>query len=121
MLPATTVESPAERHNALVSAVTVVLPFEPVIARVLWPGGSARAKSSMSPTISAPRATAAAMPGESTDTPGLIAMRSAPANVASVNSPVTRGICGNSVVRRGANGGVARVSTTRTDAPWRTR
>ena len=32
MLPATTVARPAARHSAPVSAVTVVLPFEPVIA-----------------------------------------------------------------------------------------
>ena len=38
MLPATIVDSPADRHSALVSAVTVVLPFEPVIADDLLPG-----------------------------------------------------------------------------------
>ncbi len=63
MLPATTVARPAARHSAPVSAVTVVLPFDPVIARTFCSGGSARAKSSMSPTSSAPRATAAAIAG----------------------------------------------------------
>ena len=60
----------------------------PVIASTFCSGGSARAKSSMSPTSSAPRATAAAIGGWSLATPGLIAIRSAPANVASVNGPV---------------------------------
>ena len=63
MLPATTVASPAARASAPVSAVTVVFPFEPVIAITFGCGGSARAKSSTSPTSSAPRATAAAMNG----------------------------------------------------------
>ena len=63
MLPATTVSSPAARHSDAVSAVTVVLPFDPVIASTFWSGGSARAKSSMSPTSSAPRATAATIAG----------------------------------------------------------
>ena len=49
MLPATTVASPAARHSAPVSAVTVDLPFEPVTASTFCSGGSARAKSSMSP------------------------------------------------------------------------
>ena len=55
--------SPAARHSAPVSAVTVVLPLEPVIASTFCSGGSARANSSMSPTSSAPRATAAAIAG----------------------------------------------------------
>ena len=63
MLPATTVASPAARQSAPVNAVTVVLPFEPVIASTFCPGGSARAKSSTSPTSSTPRATAAAIAG----------------------------------------------------------
>ena len=63
MLPATTVARPAARQRAPVSAVTVDLPFEPVIASTFCSGGSARAKSSMSPTSSAPRATAAAIAG----------------------------------------------------------
>ena len=74
MLPATTVARPAARHSAPVSAVTVDLPFEPVIASTFCSGGSARAKSSMSPTSSAPRATAAAIAGWSLATPGLIAI-----------------------------------------------
>ena len=98
MLPATTVDKPAARASAPVSVVTVVLPFEPVIASTFCPGGSARAKSSMSPTSSAPRATAAAIDGWSLAIPGLIAIRSAPANVASVNGPVVSATCGQ---RRG--------------------
>ncbi len=57
-------------HSDAVSAVTVVLPFEPVIARTFWPGGSARANSSMSPTSSTPRATAARIAGWSLAQPG---------------------------------------------------
>ena len=63
MLPATTVPSPPARHSAPVSAVTVDLPFDPVIASTFCSGGSARAKSSMSPARSAPFATAAEIAG----------------------------------------------------------
>ncbi|MFO1413096.1 MAG: hypothetical protein U1F10_04135 [Burkholderiales bacterium] len=99
MLPATIVTRPAARQSVPVSAVTVVLPLEPVIASTFWPAGSARAKSSTSPTSSTPRATAAAMAGWSLATPGLIAMRSMPANVASSNGPVTSGTFGSSCAR----------------------
>ncbi len=61
MLPATTVARPEARQSAPESAVTVDLPFEPVIASTFCSGGSARAKSSMSPTSSTPPATAAAI------------------------------------------------------------
>ena len=91
MLPATIVARPAARHSAPVSAVTVVLPLEPVTASTFCSGGSARAKSSMSPTSSTPRAAAAAIAGSSLRTPGLIAIRSAPAKVAAVSAPVTIG------------------------------
>ena len=121
MLPATTVSRPAARHSAAVSAVTVVLPFDPVIASTFCSGGSARAKSSMSPTSSAPRATAAAIAGWSRRTPGLIAIRSAPANVASSNVPTMSGTSGSVAASSAALGGCARVSATRTRAPWRTR
>ena len=95
MLPATSVARPAARQRAPVNAVTVVLPFEPVIASTFCPGGSARAKSSTSPTSSAPRATAATIAGWSFATPGLMAMRSAPAKVASVSGPVASGTPGS--------------------------
>ncbi len=121
MLPATTVARPAARHSAPVSAVTVVLPFVPVIASTFCSGGNARAKSSMSPASSAPRATAAAIGGWSLGTPGLIAIRSAPANVASVNGPVVSGTPGSAAASSAARGGSARVSATRTRAPSRAR
>ena len=121
MLPATQVVRPAASHSAPVSAVTVVLPFVPVIARTFCSGGSARAKSSMSPTSSTPRATAAAISGWSFATPGLIAIRSAPSNVASLNGPVASGTPGSSVASAAASGGAPRVSATRTRAPSRTR
>ena len=63
MLPATIVARPPARASAPVSAVTVDLPFDPVTASTFCSGGSSRAKSSMSPTSSAPRATAAAIAG----------------------------------------------------------
>ena len=52
-------QDPAARHSAPASAVTVDLPFEPVIASTFCAGDNARAKISMSPTSSTPRATAA--------------------------------------------------------------
>ena len=49
MFPATTVVSPAAMHSAPVSAVTVDLPFDPVIAITFCASGNSRAKISMSP------------------------------------------------------------------------
>ncbi len=123
MLPATDVASPAARARAPVSAVTVVLPLEPVIASTFCPGGSARANSSMSPTSSAPRSRAPAIASWSLAMPGLIAIRSAPANVASVIGPVVTATPGHAARHWSANGGAGRVSATRTVAPraarWR--
>ena len=121
MLPATTVARPEARQSAPVSAVTVDLPFEPVIASTFCSGGSARAKSSMSPTSSAPPATAAAIAGWSLAMPGLIATRSAPAKVCAVNGPAATSTPGSAAARFAANGGVARVSATRTAAPCAAR
>jgi hypothetical protein len=73
MLPATTVARPEARQSAPVSSVTVDLPFEPVTASTFCSGGSARAKSSMSPTSSAPQATAAANTGLAPATLGQLA------------------------------------------------
>ena len=56
MLPATTVARPAARHSAPVSAVTVVLPFDPVIAITFCPGGKrAREELDVADELDAPR------------------------------------------------------------------
>ncbi len=121
MLPAIATSSPAARQSAPVSAVTVVLPFEPVIASTFCPAGNARANSSMSPTSSTPLATAAAIAGWSFATPGLIAIRSTPANVAAVKGPHSRWTPGSCSRSFASLGGSARVSATRTVAPSRAR
>jgi len=54
-------------------------------------------------------------------TPGLIAIRSAPANVSVVKAPLATGTSGNSAASFSAYGGLARVSATRTDAPFAAR
>ena len=121
MLPATTVDSPAARHKAPASAVTVDLPLEPVIASTFCAAGNARAKISMSPATSTPRAAASAIAACPRATPGLMAIRSAPASVSAVNGPVTSGTPGHVAASSAALGGAARVSATRTFAPCRDR
>ena len=119
MFPATSQSTPAVRHMLPATAVTVLLPFVPVIASRRAPGWPARkrAKSSISPTTSSPRARASRMTGVSSDTPGLAATSSIPSRSASVNAPVTISASGTAARSASSAGGAARVSATRTVPP----
>ena len=112
---------PAARHSAPVSAVTVVLPLEPVIASTFCAGRQrAREELDVADELDAAR-DRCAIAGWSFGTPGLIAIRSAPANVASVNGPVHDAHVRQCRRSSAACGGAARVSATRTRAPSRAR
>ena len=120
MLPTHVANRPAARKSSAVSAVTVVLPLEPVIASTFCPGGNARANSSTSPTSSAPRATRGpdrrlvlGEPGADDDR--LRRRRASRRRWVRWST----GTCGNSARSCAAQGGSARVSATATRAPWR--
>ena len=97
-------------------AVTVVLPFDPVIA-MTFAGlcANACANNSTSPT------TGTEVGGRLDKAmPGLIAIRSISWKHAALNAPVTIWTCGHCTRIFSACGGAARLSAARTCAPWRT-
>ena len=94
---------------AATSDVTVLLPFEPVIATT--GASAARANSSMSPTIGTPRAAAARSAGSRTDTPGLTTISAAVSNTGASKPPHRISTSGNSDSTAARHGGCSREST----------
>jgi hypothetical protein len=98
--------------KAPVSAVTVVLPLVPVIVSTFCSGGSARAKSSMSPTRSSPSAAALRRNGSASDTPGETTTWSAPSSTAGSKPPSAVAASGTRRFRSASPGGFSRESVT---------
>src|SRR5690606_27922240 len=120
MLPATTVRAPLALHIEPAIIVTVLLPFEPVMATTRERASFARANNSTSPTTGKPRSSACLTCDSRSATPGLIATSSIPSKLDARKGPASRRTSGSSAASRAPLGGSVRESATRTRAPCRT-
>ena len=118
MLPATMVFKPAALQISPTKVVTVVLPFDPVIAITLAFLGRCCANNSISPITLIPCLIAACTAGSCNETPGLITINSAASNVAASKTPVCTLISGMRFITLSTSGGFSRESATDNKAPW---
>ena len=131
MFPATATRRPARSNNCPVNAVTVVLPFVPVIANTcgaycvsIFNSSKACANKLSSVPTHKPAACAACHTGatESGVRPGLLktARMGCPSTNDASNGACLKTTLGCCVLNCARWGGCSRVSTTTTSAPWRT-
>ena len=113
MLPATSQSMPALRSRWPASAVTVVLPFVPVIASTVS-RAACHANSSMSPNTGRPCASALRTISSSSESPGLTHTASTPSSNAGEKAPAC-----SSPAKSFFRGGSRRLSATRTLPPSR--
>ena len=124
MLPAATASMPTDCASAAVSAVVVVLPVVPVMARMRVcartpSSSSACASRLISPVSGRPRRRACAATPTRGSSPGLSATRSTPSSTSSPKLPMKISASGASAFSASTPGGTARLSATRTRAPRR--